>query len=418
MAAESAALQALLEKNDLPATVLTELAKEPYGIVSLANLANYFDTKTEIKTLFTDKIDIFKDNGKILANLRQTYREAEADVNRNLKKRETNAPEQAEDDPLPQEIADTLTTLWKSLYKWDIPPSWMGSPQMVGKFHRGFKKRSHTGFILTKIRTQESLQVMVVPEKRQRLSETTEILFRNESEAKGILPLGTCHTYLYGLKVTLYTMSFAGTFRGEGGLAPLVFAPLQQLIDHLATAESWCWKHLYGDTRFSDTDVLSTLKLIDQNIRDEWGRAVRTTSKTLGEIVDDLKSYQAALWLHSPTSLAPTPQMFAGSGRLGRVPNPRSSKGGKDKGGKGGKGGSSTLSIKDTPYPGDGGSGRFKTCRTTQDDLAICKPFNDGRGCSHPKCSYEHVCDVLLPNGKNCGKGHPRTKHRGSKVPI
>ena len=41
----------------------------------------------------------------------------------------------------------------------------------------------------------------------------------------------------------------------------------------------------------------------------------------------------------------------------------------------------------------------------------ICKPFNDGRGCTKAGCKDLHQCDVKLASGKACLAAHTRLQH-------
>ena len=68
--------------------------------------------------------------------------------------------------------------------------------------------------------------------------------------------------------------------------------------------------------------------------------------------------------------------------------------------------------------PQKGGGKGLKTCKITADGKALCKPFNDPRGCNNEKCPLEHKCDVRLPSGSACGGNHSRLTHRGPTVPL
>ena len=43
--------------------------------------------------------------------------------------------------------------------------------------------------------------------------------------------------------------------------------------------------------------------------------------------------------------------------------------------------------------------------------IKLCKPWNDGRGCTNQKCPQVHKCDVKLPSSKPCQGPHPRLAH-------
>ena len=62
---------------------------------------------------------------------------------------------------------------------------------------------------------------------------------------------------------------------------------------------------------------------------------------------------------------------------------------------------------------------QFKTCRQTAQGKKLCKPWNDARGCTNPKCPDRDGCDVQLPNGNPCNDTkHNRSGHTGPKMPL
>ena len=57
---------------------------------------------------------------------------------------------------------------------------------------------------------------------------------------------------------------------------------------------------------------------------------------------------------------------------------------------------------------------QWVTARYDKNNNTICKKYNDARGCgSTCPMGFQHVCDVVLANGKVCGaKAHNRRSHR------
>ena len=54
----------------------------------------------------------------------------------------------------------------------------------------------------------------------------------------------------------------------------------------------------------------------------------------------------------------------------------------------------------------------FRTVSKVKGGAKLCKPFNDGRGCSDKQCGSLHACDVRLDNGQACmSKKHTRLSH-------
>lgn len=55
---------------------------------------------------------------------------------------------------------------------------------------------------------------------------------------------------------------------------------------------------------------------------------------------------------------------------------------------------------------------RFRTVSQIKGGARLCKPWNDGRGCSNGKCDAIHACDVKLESGQACmSKKHTRLQH-------
>ena len=55
---------------------------------------------------------------------------------------------------------------------------------------------------------------------------------------------------------------------------------------------------------------------------------------------------------------------------------------------------------------------RWATVSMIKGGKRLCKPYNDGRGCSNSQCDQMHACDVKLPNGKPClSRAHTRVQH-------
>ena len=64
------------------------------------------------------------------------WREAEAAVEKGLKRTSAGLPEEAIDDPLRAEVGQNLARTWKLNYNFDVPSAWQGTPNLLGRFHR------------------------------------------------------------------------------------------------------------------------------------------------------------------------------------------------------------------------------------------------------------------------------------------
>ncbi|CAE8627868.1 unnamed protein product [Polarella glacialis] len=401
--------QGLLEANGLAEEVLQELAKQPYQIKTVKQFANYFDTKGEIRKLFTDKIPAFQNNGNILSGLRQAWREAENKVERALKRSAEGLPEVALDDPLCEEVQKSITKTFKLLHGFEVPLTWMGVDGLLGRFNRELHKHTLVAIKLNKLKTIARANTMGPQAKKQRIGDV-EISFGTSEYADATILRSTFH-YLMALQVLVFTMAVAGSFRVARGTAELLAAPLAPLLSHLAAAQNFVRRHSIGKDTFSDAEILSGLEQIDEAIRTKWAELHRQgadQSITLGEIIEAIQPFSDTLWLGSPPNLHPR-----GKG-----------------GNKGGKqeyvaaGNSQQRPPPQQPAAADQrgttAKGNVKTAKHDKWDKPLCKPWNDARGCSkttgHDGC--RHVCDILLPSGDACAQNHTRSQHKEAQAAL
>ena len=141
---ESGTLEGLLKANGLPDDCLAELLKAPYNITTINQFANFFDDKAEVSSEFCSKTDMFKDRGDLVANIKQAWREAEAMVQRSLKRTIENVSNESLEEPLKYDDAEKLEKAYTAAYGVHVPPTWMGFSTLLGRFHREFTRRAHT----------------------------------------------------------------------------------------------------------------------------------------------------------------------------------------------------------------------------------------------------------------------------------
>ena len=150
---QSISLKELLDSNDVDSTVLENLGKAPLNITTVKQFANFFETKQEIKTLFLDTLAEYMDLGAVAANLKGAWREAEALTQRSLKRNSEGLPDENMDDPLREAVDSSLKVTFSTAYRFDIPPTWLGVPSLIGRLHREFQKRSHVATKVEQVRT-------------------------------------------------------------------------------------------------------------------------------------------------------------------------------------------------------------------------------------------------------------------------
>jgi len=292
-------VEAPLADNSVSAEVITLFKGEPWKFTSVHHLANYFESKSEIKTTFLDPSGV--NDGSMRSNVIQAWLEAVVFVNRGLKRKENDVPDEPLDDPLRVEVNEGLDNFFRKAYGFDLPASWLGPASLQGRFHREFKRGMHVLYEVRKIKTMEGCESLGPSHKRINIGPVVMDL-PMASEAGTEIPVRGCHLYLYGLKIVLFTMAKAGAFmmRREGK-DDIVFAPLQPLMEHLASAENLVFTFTTGDKALSDQVVLDHLVSTDQAIRKEWAKYTRDNkTMSLGECQQVLKGHEKLQWMLKP----------------------------------------------------------------------------------------------------------------------
>ena len=108
-------LASLFAEHGVPEDVLELLADRPFKVTTVAQFANYFESKADIKTLFTDH-NKYKDEGDVITNLKQAWRSAEATNSIQLQRKSQGLPEESLDDPLRPDIQKSLEKTFHAKY--------------------------------------------------------------------------------------------------------------------------------------------------------------------------------------------------------------------------------------------------------------------------------------------------------------
>ncbi len=420
-------LATLFEKHGIKETVLPKIAGPPWKIETLEQFVNYFDDRKEVKTLLFDAVSEWADKGDILSGLRAAWREAEADYERGMNKRKEGLPSENLDDPLREEVEKSLCDAWAQVYPIKIPGSWHGLPQLIGRLHRQLQKRDLPLMPVQGLQTLESSSALSVQPKRLRIGISATLQLDEPEVPMTQFQPDNIFKYLHGLKILLWSMAKAGAFWTDNDKRTL-FLPLQPMLDHLAAAEQYALD--WGARGYSHAEVLGSLIRVDEAIRKNWGKILRSSPDlSLGEVISGQVAFATSMWLTVPSKSAQT------ASPKNPPPPPPSTKGKGQKGAKGGgrqqgKGSNFSavppppLAIADASFNGPGGprvgARSVKTAmdlQTARGMRRLCKRFNDPRKCYDPRCPDLHKCDVLTADGTACGGDHPRTEHSGPFTP-
>ena len=422
---QSVSLKELLESNDVHDDVLDNLAKAPFNITSVKQFANFFETKQEIKTLFLDSLSEYNDLGAVAANLKGAWREAEALTQRSIKRNSEGLPDENMDDPLREAVDSGLKAIFSAAYRFDIPPTWLGVPSLIGRLHREFQKRSHVATKVEQVRTLSQMHEGKSGVKKQRLGANLELLIGNPEVSNNTsLP----YHYIMALQALLYSMAFAGSYavgeavpgkKDDKGVAALQL-PLQPCLLYLADAQKFVASHA---GKSSDQSILAALRKIDETIREKWADTFRSSTLSFGGVIESTGPFAATLWM-APGSVAGHQQSSnhhmqhqQQSGRHNQGSGKGSNSG--SKGQKAFKGNSSDFVSKVNKNSSGKGQSKAwpKTARADATGKLYCKSWNDNRdgvGCHFgTNCAAKHACDLLLPTGLPCDSvQHRRCAHK------
>jgi hypothetical protein len=142
-------------------------------------------------------------------------------VQRAITRQSSCLPEENIDDPLRHEVQATLQEQWKAWYGWHLPPSWRGPDSLLGRFHREFLKRNHVLYQIKKIRSLEMATSLGPSQRRHAIGNVLDICIQT-GDAAAEVSISSVFTYLMGLRIVLYTMALAGSFKlGESTFFPL-----------------------------------------------------------------------------------------------------------------------------------------------------------------------------------------------------
>eukprot|EP00971_Amphidinium_carterae_P352488 6492617-Amphidinium_carterae.1 len=150
----------------------------------------------------------------------------------------------------------------------------MGPPTLLGRLHREFSKYTHVMTPLRKVRSQELSDVLGPTVHTVRLSNEMEVRLPGDSNAikNRELPVNSCNSYLMALRILVYTMAEAGSFKVTLNDTELRFSSLEPLLTHLARAESYVLRYA---ANFPDSAILQQLRTIDESIRSRWAEHLR-----------------------------------------------------------------------------------------------------------------------------------------------
>ena len=114
-------LKTLLSNNGVPEIILTRLSEAPYLIQTTTQFANYFESRAEVNAEFVQENTFSRDDGAVLADRKQAWREAGNIVDTDIVKRVAGEVDEHMHEPLADDVARDLTATWLAATSFHIP---------------------------------------------------------------------------------------------------------------------------------------------------------------------------------------------------------------------------------------------------------------------------------------------------------
>lgn len=416
-------LKELLASNMVPQECVALLESE--GCINMKLFAKWAPDRATMQSLVLDKCPTHKTSVQALAALLQTFDEASAIVAEMTRRSSAGLDPEAVDEPLLHAVQQALEAKFVKRYSWQLEPKYQPANAMLGRIKREFDKLAPTIFNVTKVKTVFTSNKQQEP-KRRKLGTGITFTFEQEGEEEDPQALKYRHV-MHKYNVLAMAWAIAGNYEVTYEGAKTDMASWQQTQRYVRTLREKT--ELLLDN-FDEESVVRFLLSVEEQIRGyaveycrssqavPWGAALE---KALRENRDLWQDFRHLLRGQKGSSTVPSidaddlpvqSSVQVPGGRQKESPRKdrqqQGNKGSQQQGspGKGGSRGSGQQQ-------GQTSSSLHATATHTSGGSAICKAWNDSRGCSKP-CSQgrAHVCDVVLLKGSVCGRSdHNRRGH-------
>jgi hypothetical protein len=370
------ALTTLLSKTGVHASIIEQMTK--MGCTSMQVFAKLVDNRNELKVAILNQCASVKDDLAEGAKLKQAWREADAHIARGIKRANEGLSMEDLDDPLDPEVFAAVSVTFKTHYNWhDLDSRRVGSDSLHGRFKREFDRRSPSMYSFLRAKSLAKSQ-KDAPAKRTRLS--PGMVLCNEAEEEHSVQ--TMANWMQCFGIVTMTWAVTGCFK-------VTFEGKDTLYAHWAEVEAYMFEFqeraMELRATFSESSVYNYLHTMEETMRAKAIELARG-SKALpwGKALQACLKENAHLWQEKRYMLG-------------------SRQGSNYKGG-GPSGGSGSLMAPDAakgPMP--------------ESKARHCHFFSSGYCRLGEKCSYRHVCNALLANGKRCTKKHAAKEHDPEK---
>ena len=278
------------------------------------------------------------------------------------------------DEVLPEGTMNQLNAEWTKRYHLAFEASLEPSEQLRSRVHREWRKYNMSVLDVKKIR---SVLSMAIPRSQESVQLPGGLVLGFDKEV--LVTTRTVTDYYWALRVLAHAWGWAGNYNVSYEGQTILMMELSAALGYADKALRDTMDYGKGSlTWLQRNDVLTRGKMATL-IRRGWPAGM-----ALGEAVRE-----AHLEWRSP---AIQPAMESPR-------TPPSKKPLEDP---------PEVEPKRRQLKGDG----HKTVSQIKGGQKICKPYNDGRGCSNTKCPNLHACDVRLESGAAClSRRHNRLNH-------
>ena len=326
-----------------------------------------------------DEVAPLRDNRLALARLKAAYESGHAAIQNAQAVDKSDASDL--DQPIPDNYFQQLDQEWKRSYGIRIEAHLDPSDSLRGRIWRELRRRSLTLLDMKKVKSVVGGS-SPMDEERITLEGGVSLQFAKEGYSS---PKNTIEYYLR-LRTLCYAWAFCGNFKQKclDGTDRLVM-PLEVALNYA----DFALRH----TSSYGSGALHWLQRNDTLTRGNMCAKVRRGLTAAVALEEALR--EAHLEWRSPGVRLSEPSVFP------ETPERPSKRKFQD------------LSF--TPPPPAPPKGRALTVSMAKGGRKLCKPWNDGRGCTNKNCDDLHACDIRLPDGSACmSRSHSRLNHPSS----
>ena len=440
------------------------IADPPFGLTTIEDYGMFFEAESSFKAQMFSKVVSWEGKGYMIAALKKAWLAA-VEVGVKLKADKATAaaastPTDDDDKPIDAAIQTSLLERFPQQYKFDIPLNWLGNDFLIGKLWRQI---NHRKLERTKIAVWQTADAVLALQGRrqQTVALSQQVTFKvgtHNDMSKPAAPMNSPLRYLFGLQIYVYSLAFAGCSEREITRQPLPheipnyptvnprlvrekqnLVVLQDMYDHLASAQYFVMKWSTQNPPMAQDDILKELTRKDESIRTRWAINYNSNANkelSLSQVIELCTTNSKIDWEQDITP-AGTKRPLKGGGKADSPHKRQRSErgngggggggGGRGNGGGGGNGPPTGKGKGNSKNKGAGANaegtanhngGRVKTLKKRKVDgvyVEYCWSFAIGK-CTNAHCTRRNRCPIMTHPGQACDKPHKMADHTGPTI--